>query len=759
MNKVVTTLFLAMLFEGAGAQDFNQINDDGSITTAQDNRTTMNRDTTGTHKDIPKGLKVWTVDERFGDRFEAVPDTLHNMFMNSVFTTGLRGEFNTTGNLGAPRYNRIFTDQQEASQFIFTQPYDYFIISPSKYHFTNTLSPITNLNYNTCGDRNTGEDHLKVLFAVNAGKRLGFGFKFDYIYGRGYYANQSSAHFNYTLHGSYLGDRYQAHLLMSTNHQKVSENGGITNDDYITHPELSSQNYSTNEIPTVLNKNWNRNDNQHVFFSHRFSMGFSRKVPMTEEEIEARKFAIESEKAKEARKAREKMKKEARKKGKTMSEMEKEEPKTFAGRPDNAKISGEEQPADSISDKSGRIAVNGYEELAWMLNEEKKEDSTWMKKEFIPVTSIIHTANLDNHRRIYQAYETPSLYYRNTYITNGPLLGDSIYDKMNHLRLRNTVALAMLEGFNKWMKLGLKLFATHDLRHFELPDTAASHYKSFNENTVSVGGQLIKTQGSLLHYNVTAETWVVGEDAGQLHIDGNADLNFKLLGDTVQLAAKAYIHHNNPTFFYRKYHSKHFWWDNDELDKELRTHIEGIFTYKKTDTRLRVASVNANDQRLYNSVDVRQSSENIALVTAALEQNLQLGILNWHNVITYQKSSNTDILPVPDLNVYSNLFLRFRVARVLDVDLGADVRYFTKYYAPDYCPALGQFTMQDNGDNRVELGNYPIVNVYANMNLKHTRFFVMMSHVNASAGNYFLTPHYPLNGSVFRFGLSWNFFN
>ena len=37
----------------------------------------------------------------------------------------------------------------------------------------------------------------------------------------------------------------------------------------------------------------------------------------------------------------------------------------------------------------------------------------------------------------------------------------------------------------------------------------------------------------------------------------------------------------------------------------------------------------------------------------------------------------------------------------------------------------------------------------------------MMTQVNKGSGdkNYFLVPHYPLNGSVFRFGVSWNFFN
>ena len=753
----------------------------------QDNRTVMNRDTTKTDKEIPMGLKVWSVDERFGDRTPATADTLHYMFMNSIFNTGLRSEYNSTGNVGAPREHRIFIDRQENDQFLFTQPYDYFITPPGKFHFTNTLSPITNLAYNTCGDRNNGEDHFKALFGVNAGKRIGLGFKFDYIYGRGYYQNQSTAHFNYTMYGSYLGDRYQAHLLLSTNHQKVTENGGITNDDYITHPEVFSDNFRTSEIPTLLEQNWNRNDNQHVFFTHRYSLGFNRKVPMTEEEIKAKKFAMASQKEQEEKKAREEAMKQAKKEGREWNEAEYQQQRTqkdFGGRPDDAKIAGKEPaPADSTATEgTGRIKVGSKEEADRLLAQEKtqeKEDTAWVKDEFVPVTSFIHTAKFDNYRRIFEAYRVPDTYYANTYNVVEKLASDSIYDKIGHYRLKNTLAIALLEGFNKWAKAGLKGFVTSDLRHFSLPAEAAEGdtlpgFRSFNEHTLSVGGQLSKTQGSLLHYNATLETWLLGEDAGQLKVDASADLNFHLFGDTVQLAANGYLHRVNPTFFYRNYQSRHLWWNNDKLDKETRLHLEGMLTFGKTNTRLRVAfdniknytyfgqdwAVDGTDRYGYN-VAVRQQSDNMTVLTAQLDQRFRLGPLNWESVVTWQKSSDDDVLPLPALNVYSNLFLKFNVAHVLTIDLGADVRYFTKYYAHDYCPALGQFTVQENRDNRIELGNYPIVNVYANMDIKHTRFFVMMSHVNAGKGkrNYFFTPHYPLNENIIRFGVSWNFFN
>ena len=761
------------LMAWAQFDSFNQMDEDGNVTRRS---TKHNADSLGTDKEIPKGIKVWTVDERFGDIRKAELDTVPHMFMNTIFGTGLRGEYNTLGNVGTPRINRVFIDRQDDGQFLFTQPYDYFVKPVSTFHFTNTLSPFTNLTYNTAGNRTNGEDHFTAKFGVNAGKRLGVGFNFDYIYGRGYYQNQSTSHFNYTMYGSYLGDRYQAHLLFSTNHQKVTENGGITDDNFVLHPESFDDNFATNEIPTVLENNWNRNDNQHVFLSHRYNVGFKRKVKMTEEEIKAKKFAMEAKRDSEERKRREEERRKAEDEGRNFNEDNVKEKKTYAGRPSDAKIAGNEPTATDSIGKGGRINVDSKEMADSLAKVSAKAaaDTMWMKDEYVPVTSFIHTMKLDNYKRIYQAYNTPADFYADNYVA-GPYAGDSIYDKTSHLRLQNTFAISMLEGFNKWAKAGVKAFVTSDLRRFVLPSSDSNTATtSYNEHNLSVGGQLSKTEGKTLHYNVTAETWLLGEDLGQLKIDGAVDLNFPLFGDTVTLAAKGFFHRNNPTFYYRHYHSRHFWWDNTSLSKELHSRVEGLFSYRKTNTTLRVAfdeiqnytylamgyNIADDHSRKGNTMEVRQKGGAITLLTLSLAQNFKLGPLNWENVITYQKSTDNDVLPVPDLNIYTNLYLRFKIAQVLKCDFGADGRYFTKYYAPDYSPALGQYAVQ-TGDNRVQTGNYPLVNIYANFHLKHTRFFVMMSHVNAGSGNrqYFLTPHYPLNQRVFRFGLSWNFFN
>lgn len=773
MKKTLLLLLFTGFAYALSAQDYNVLTEDGRFTPAQQRQNKGSDSIQSQHKEVPKGLKVWTVDELFGDRTPAIPDTVSHMYMNSIFTTGLRGEYNTLGNLGTPRLNRIFIERPELeNEFIFIHPFSYFITPVSDFHFTNTYSPITNLSFNTCGNRTNGEDHFKALFAINAGKKFGVGFKFDYLYGRGYYQNQSTSLFNYSMFASYIGDQYQAHLLLSANHMKQAENGGITDDNYITHPESFNDSYTENEIPTVLERNWNRNDNQQIFFTHRYNIGFRRKVPMTEEEINARKFAIASKKENQAEKDKQDAIRKAREEGRSFNENEYDNQKAVEGRPENAIIAGNE-PKDSIRTQGERITITNAQQADSLMAIEKKaaEDSLWYKTEYVPVTSFIHTLKFDNYKRLYTAHDVPDGYYANTFYD---LANDSINDKTRFYELNNTFAVALLEGFNKWAKAGLKAYVTHNLRHYTLPDSIGGT-NSYTDHSVYAGGQISKREGKTLHYNLAAEFGVAGADAGDMFLDANADLNVPLFGDTVTLEANAFLHRTTPAFYYSHYHSKHFWWDNNELERFTHSRISATLSSQKTRTAIKVAFDNIKNYtyfghaynitedygRTANEVNVRQCPDGISLFTAQLSQDLTFGPLNWETVLTYQKSSKQDILTVPALNVYTNLYLKFKIAKVLKCDFGADMRLFTKYYAPDYAPGLGQFTIQENEASRVKLGGYPIVNVYANFHLKHTRFFIMMSHVNAGSGSreYFLTPHYPLNGRILRLGLSWNFFN
>ena len=407
------------------------------------------------------------------------------------------------------------------------------------------------------------------------------------------------------------------------------------------------------------------------------------------------------------------------------------------------------------------------------------KDSVRIIQEFVPVTSFIHTLQVDLNGRKYISYddEQNQKYFEHNYLGN-----DSI-DKTRRSSIKNTIGISLHEGFNKWAKAGLTAFMSYEYRNFTLTDTTdvpkerrLEHYK---ESVLSMGGQLSKRQGKLLHYNVLGELAIAGEDAGQFNIEGNGDLNIPLFGDTVRLEANAFIKNQNPVFYFRHFHSKHYWWNNDDLSKIMRTRLEGKLSFDKWGTTLRAGveniknytylantSVPVKDSEgkilsFKNNAAVEQYTGNIQVLSAVLKQKFKFGILHLDGEVAYQKSSKQDILPLPELSMYGNLYIKTGLAKkVLQLELGADVRYFTKYYAPDYSPAIGQFYNQ-NPEDKIEIGSYPIINVYANLHLKRTRFFVMMYHINQGSGSsrYFLAPHYPVNPKMIKFGLSWNFFD
>lgn len=778
-------LFLACMVSAVQAQVYNEMDVDGNITQRNEYGSHSNfnpnkRDSVKGEKEIPIGVRLWKVDRRFGDIIPTEIDTLTHLFQNTIYNTGIYGEYNSTGSNYTPRLNRIFTDRPTLSEFYFTQPFSFTNIEPDQFLFVNTLSPYTRINYDECGDKQSGEDHIDAKFAVNVDKRLGFGFDLDYFYSLGYFDNQNNSNFRSSLFASYLGDKYQMSILGSLYHRKTTENGGIIDDKYITHPESLDETFSENEIPTVLSHNWQRNNSQHLFLSHRYNIGFYRLIPMTEEEIKAKKFAQES--ARQKQEQEEKASGNSKKRSGRADSSAQDKPK---GRPDNAAIVGMEPSRDkpTIASDTTRIKVDSQAKLDSLNAAQALQDSidATMKKEFVPVTSFIHTLDINNHDRIYQAYETPAGYYAKTYYElcdDETYAADSIYDKTKFLSIKNTVALALLEGFNKYMKAGMKVFASYDFRKYQMPDLTGDSTTYFmnkwTEYDMSIGGQISKTQGKTLHFNLAAEYGLLGYAFGDMAIDFSTDVNIPLFGDTLQVAAKARFSRATPTYMLNHYHSKHLWWDQS-LDKETRTRIEGMFSYPKTNTRLRVAvdqlknytyfgmsySLDENNNRKAMTGGVYQESSGINILTAQLYQNFRLGIINWENVVTWQNSSNNEVLPLPKLNLFSNLFLKFKIARVLSVELGGCVTYFTKYEAPDYLPTLGQFAIQQNADNRVELGQYPFVDVYVNMQLKRARFFLTMNHINAGSGNKmsFLTPHYPSNSRILRFGISWNFYN
>ena len=376
----------------------------------------------------------------------------------------------------------------------------------------------------------------------------------------------------------------------------------------------------------------------------------------------------------------------------------------------------------------------------------------------MPVTSFNHTFQFNkNYRKfiIHQGGIQTKDFFNNTYIND--VFTD---DSLGYWSVKNTLSISLNEGFNKYAKFGLAAFVTLDNRKYtNMQDSLNLGYISrvYRTDVLWAGGEISKRQGSILTYGALGKVALTGYNMGDIDITGFIQTKIPMLGDSVIVCANGMFRNSEANYYERRFFSNHFKWKNN-FDKEQRYRVEGNLIIPFTRTGLHAGVENISRYIYFNEECLpQQMSGNVQIFSATLNQDLKFGIFNWKNRVTYQKSSS-NVIPLPEIVAYSQMYLNFTIAGVLKTQLGVDCNYFTKYYAPLYQPGTQMFNVQK--DQKV--GNYPLMNAFVNCKLKQVRFFAMMYHVNKGlfgTNEYFSAPYYPFNPSVFKFGVSIDFMN
>lgn len=412
---------------------------------------------------------------------------------------------------------------------------------------------------------------------------------------------------------------------------------------------------------------------------------------------------------------------------------------------------------------------NRYKIGYWHEEEVLNKEADTMKtiRTYIPVTSAIWTLRYRQGQHVFDngSAGDDKEFFEHTYLSPG-----STHDYTTYTSIENTVGISLLEGFHKYAKFGLAAYLSYEIRKYnQTPDTlqrvegltpfpeGVAIAPKESQNIARIGGQLTKQRGSILTYGATAEFGIIGPESGDIRLEGNVATRFKLLGDSVSIIGFGGFRNEAPPYLMNNYLSNHFIWQND-FGKIRRVNFGGKLDIPFSRTAISAEATNLQNYIYFgsNCLPVQHSS-NIQVFSARLNQKFKFGIFNWDNRITYQTTSDENVLPIPKLAIYSNLYLNFRIA-TLYVQLGVDCDYYTKYYAPNYQPATASFVNQ----HETKIGNYPFMNAYANMKLSKTRFYVLFSHFNQGligGNNYFVLPNYPLNPRRFQIGLSIDFAN
>ncbi len=624
---------------------------------------------------------AWSISEPLGLHYESTIDTLFLNYHKSFIPSHQSTAWATTGNFGASGQNQIFFQRKPTSDFFFQDAIDSWLPSVATQRYYNTRIPMTIISHNTGGNKYSNQDRTQVLFSGNVDKKLQLGGAIDYIYSKGSYNYQADKNFRWSLFGSYIGDHYEMQTFFNSYNYLGKENGGITDDQYITDPakvQGGETKVDNKSIPTYLTAAHSKMTGLEFYLNQSYNVGHYK------------------------------------------------------------------YQRDSVTD-------------------------TIIGRTYIPVTRFIWTADFKTSKHLFlnQNAAQDQSFFENSYLS---LTGTD--ETTRYWRLRNTLGVSLLEGFNKYAKFGFSVYATHEMRRYkQVVDTVSG--KELPEGLVElpvtidptktqqllwVGGQLTKQRGSILTYAATAQFGLLGDVSGDIDIEGSVTTRFKLFGDTVSLKAYGYFKNLEAPFLLKQFVSNHYAWDN-KFSKVQRFRAGGVLNLPWIYTSINVGYETLNNYIYFNNNSLpEQSSSAVHVLNASLTNHLGFGIFNWDNEVTYQTSSNASVLPLPKFSIFSNMYLKFRIARVLDVQVGVDCNYYTKYHAPAYNPAIMSFYNQ----SEIECGNFAFADVYANFKLKKARFYVMYSHANKGlfgGNNYFSIPHYPLNPGRFQLGISVDFVN
>lgn len=153
-----------------------------------------------------------------------------------------------------------------------------------------------------------------------------------------------------------------------------------------------------------------------------------------------------------------------------------------------------------------------------------------------------------------------------------------------------------------------------------------------------------------------------------------------------------------------------------------------------------------------------QYDKTINYLSVKASKEIKFWKLALDNTVLYQNvDQSSPIVNVPQLTTRNTLyFTDYVFKKAMLLQMGVTANYFTKYYANDYNPLLGEFYVQ----NETKIGAFPLLDFFVNARVRQTRLFLKAEHFNSSMSgyNYYSAPNYPYRDFMIRFGLEWNFF-
>ena len=213
-----------------------------------------------------------------------------------------------------------------------------------------------------------------------------------------------------------------------------------------------------------------------------------------------------------------------------------------------------------------------------------------------------------------------------------------------------------------------------------------------------------------------------------------------------------------PDYYQQHLFTNHFKWDND-FSKISETRLEASLSVPRWDLAASFGYGLLSNNIYYDTSGMpRQNTEPMSVMTANLRKKFILWKFHLDHQALLQLSSNKEVIQLPLVALNFRYYLQLDVVKnVMQMQIGANATYTTRWYAPAYNPVLGVFHNQDTR----EYGNCPYIDAFVNIQWKKASIFIKMVNVNMGWPNksvdYFSAAGYIAPLRAVKFGITWPF--
>ena len=658
-----------------------------------------------------KRIISWNEDRYFHDVNLKELDTTYNYHFNEY--PFYKEDINTTwlGVSGSPEMTYNYFKRSQTDNAIFYTPLQRYSYSPETLPNYNTKTPHTELAYwgTLFANKEKEESNIRVLTTQNILPELNLTLEFRRFGGNGILKREDTNNRNVVIASNYMGKRYLMHTGYIYNKVARSENGGIVDNFWIRDTTVDAR-----EIDIYL-KNASSTTKKNTLFLDQ-----SYRIPFT---------FLENLKGRKERKRQEAVR-------------------------------------DSIMTSGDSLAIAALLEKETLDEIEETEVAVDTVNKDITTAIIGHSSEYSVFRRIYQDDISTSddlgrQFFNDRFYLNPTRSADSLrvmkFENRFFIRLQPWKSDAIVSKLDVGIGDKLANYFT-----FNTADYVQGSSNTLLNSTYLYAG----ARGQYKKYftwDAKGEYTFLGYEINDFGIHANLAFSaYPFRRDRKSpLTLKAHFETTlkEPDYYEQHLCTNHYMWNND-FGKISSTKIGAALEIPRWDLHASFDYALLSNNIYYDTEGiVRQNTDPMSVMTASLRKDFIVWKFHLDHQALFQLSSKKDVIPLPMLALNLRYYLQFDVVKkVMQMQIGANAAFTTKWYAPAFNPVLGVFHNQ----NVAEYGNCPYIDAFVNIQWKRACIFVKIVNVNMGwpnkSADYFSAAGYIAPQRAIKFGISWPFY-